>query len=249
MRLALASVAVVAAAGCGPAARVPPAAPPPAEAAPAADCPEPDEPDSSQRDAAFERGYELVGLGAHQRAIEPLRRCLEADPAFAKCHHFLAEALQATQRMQAALEHYDAAIRADPTVPYFYPPYVEALVVVKQWDAAARVASEGMRVLPTTEDARPHLYALHVLSFQVFQARDDRDGMVQALEKAHAVAGDDHPLILFNLGSTYAISTPPDPRARELLDKFFRRVCRGAAAAKYAEQCHTTQLLLHRLRR
>lgn len=204
---------------------------------------------------SYKQGYALVRVAematdraarksSYDQAAKALRRCLATDPAFAECHHFLAEALQATKQMQAALEHYDRAIRADPTVPYFYPPYADALVALTQYDAASRVVSEGVRALPVTERNRPHLYGLHLLAFLVHQARGDRAGMLQAMEAANAVDGDSHPEMLFNLGSTYATGTPPDPRGRELLSGFVRRVCRGAAAAKYADQCEIAQALL-----
>ncbi len=207
---------------------------------------------------SFKRGYALIKLAEtttdptarasfYEQAIPPLRRCLASDPGYAECHHFLAEALLATKQVQAALEHYDRAIRRDPFVAHFYPPYAEALIVVKEYDAAARVVAEGVRLIATTEGNRGQLYALHVLSFMVHHARDDRAGMIQALETASAVDGERHPEILFNLGSMYATATPPDPRAREFLGRFFKRVCRGAAASKFADQCEAAQQLLRKL--
>jgi tetratricopeptide (TPR) repeat protein len=208
----------------------------------------------------YKRGHALTMLGFSEterearqslflRAIAPFGRCLAADPAFAECHHFLAEALQATGELQAALEHYDRAIRIDPSVAYFYPPYVEALILSKQYDAAAAVVNEGIRLVPLSEDSQRHLYAMRVLSFLIYQARNDRAGMIRALENALAAHGDAHPEILFNLGATHATATPPDPRARELLGQFYRRVCHGAAAARYAAQCELTQSLLQKLPR
>lgn len=207
---------------------------------------------------SFKRGHALIKLAEtttdpkarpsfYAQAIPPLRRCLASDPGYAECHHFLAEALLATKQVQAALEHYDRAIRRDATVAYFYPPYAEALIALKEYDAAARVIGEGVRLIPTTEGSRGHLYALHVLSFMVHQARDDRAGMIQALETAFAVDGERHPEMLFNLGSMYVTATPPDPRGREFMGRFFKRVCRGAAASKFADQCEVAQQLLRKL--
>lgn len=96
-------------------------------------------------------------------------------------------------------------------------------------------------VVVNTEENRAHLYALHLRSFSVHQARDDRAGMIQALESAFAVDGERHPEMLFNLGLMYANAAQPDPRAREFLGRFLKRVCRGAAAAKYVDQCETAQ--------
>jgi tetratricopeptide (TPR) repeat protein len=198
---------------------------------------------------AYKRGYALTRLGEHGRAVQSLERCLRVDPAFAECHFFLAEALQAKNQMQEALGHYDRAIRADPSKAYFYPPYVEALIVVKEYGVAESVANEGLRRIPSTESARQHIYALHLLSFLVYQARDDRPQMIRALERARDADGDRHPEVLFNLGALHASAKPPDPRAHELLGQFYRRVCTGGGAKKFADQCETARVLMSKLPR
>lgn len=185
-----------------------------------------------------------VRLRASEQAVAALRRCVAIDPAFADCHHLLAETLHAGNRLQAALEHYDRAIRADPTVARFYPPYADALVALKEYDAAHRVVSEGLRVLPLTDQSRPHVYSLHVLAARVHQARGERTSMLQALQTALAMEAEVRPELLFELGTTYARATPADPRWRELLGRFWVLVCRGSAAAKYADQCEIVQARL-----
>ena len=73
--------------------------------------------------------------------------------------------------------------------------------------------------------------------------------MVTELEAARKVAGDEHPEILFNLGSTYAVLNPPrKTEAIQLLKGFSVRACRGSGATtKYKDQCETSQSLVAKL--
>ena len=65
---------------------------------------------------------------------------------------------------------------------------------------------------------------------------------------AQEVAGDAHPEIAFNLGSTYAVMEPPrKEKAVRLLSSFTKRACRGANASKFKEQCETSQSLIQML--
>ena len=73
--------------------------------------------------------------------------------------------------------------------------------------------------------------------------------MVAELEAARKVAGDEHPEILFNLGSTYAVLNPPrNDRSDPDAQGFSARACRGAGAtSKYKDQCETSQSLVAKL--
>ena len=76
----------------------------------------------------------------------------------------------------------------------------------------------------------------------------DKASMVAAMEKAEEVAGDAHPEISFNLGSTYAVMDPPQKeKAVRLLSSFVKRACRSANAAKFKEQCETSNSLIQKL--
>jgi tetratricopeptide (TPR) repeat protein len=186
---------------------------------------------------------------AYAEAKAPLQKCIEADPRFAECYHELGAANWWTNDDQAALEHYAKAIEHDPTIGYFYPPMGELLVALKFYDEAEAVLKEGTRLVPPTESSKNNLYGMYVLLSQVYQARDDLSGMVDVLEKADQIAGDDHPEIAFNLGSTYAVMQPPQKeKAIRLLQSFNKRACRsGKAAEKYKEQCATSADLVQKL--
>ena len=71
---------------------------------------------------------------------------------------------------------------------------------------------------------------------------------VAAMEKAKDVAGEGHPEISFNLGSTYAVMEPPQKeKAVRLLNQFTKGACRGGNAKKFKDQCATASGLIQKL--
>jgi hypothetical protein len=59
----------------------------------------------------------------------------------------------------------------------------------------------------------------------------------------------DHPEIMFNLGSTYAVLNPPrKTEAIQMLKRFSATACKGASAAtKYKDPCEQSQALIAKL--
>jgi hypothetical protein len=94
-----------------------------------------------------------------------------------------------------------------------------------------------------------NLYDLHVLLSKIYQQKKQMTEMVAELEAARTSAGEGHPEILFNLGSTYAVMNPPrKTEAIQLLKSFSVRACRGAGATgKYRDQCEQAQALTAKL--
>jgi tetratricopeptide (TPR) repeat protein len=202
----------------------------------------------------FKRGYALMKQAEagnpdkYEEAKEPLKKCIEKDPNYAECYHFLGEADLWTNDEQGALDNYTKAIEHDPTVPYFYPPLAEAYITLRFYKEASAVLKEGTRIVPPGEKNNNHLYGMYVLRFEVAQAQNDTADMVASMEKAQEVAGDAHPEISFNLGSTYAVMEPPQKeKAVRLLSSFVKRACRSASAAKFKEQCETASTLIQKL--
>jgi tetratricopeptide (TPR) repeat protein len=200
------------------------------------------------------RGYALMKQAEagnpdkYEEAKEPLKKCIEKDPNFAECYHFLGEADLWTNDEQGAIDNYTKAIEHDPTTPYFYPPLAEAYITLRFYKEAETVLKEGTRIIPPGEKNNNHLYGMYVLRFEVAQATGDKSEMVAAMEKAQDVAGDAHPEISFNLGSTYAVMDPPQKeKAVRLLSSFVKRACRSANAAKFKEQCETSNTLIQKL--
>jgi tetratricopeptide (TPR) repeat protein len=203
----------------------------------------------------FKRGYALIKQAeagnpdAYEEAKDPLRKCIEKDANYAECYYFLGQASLWTRNDQDALVNYTKAIEHDPIGhPMFYPPLGELYVNLKFYKEAEQVLQEGTRYVRPSEDNNSNLYGMYVLLFEVAQAKDDKPSMVAAMEKAQEVAGDKHPEIAFNLGSTYAVMDPPQKeKAVRLLGSFSKRVCRAAQAQKFKEQCETAQGLVQKL--
>lgn len=203
----------------------------------------------------FKRGYALIKQAengnpdAYNEAKEPLKKCIEKDANFAECYFFLGQASLWTQNDQEALANYTKAIEHDPSShAMFYPPLGELYVNLRYYKEAEQVLQAGTSLVKPTEESASHLYGMYVLLFQVAQAKDDKASMVTAMERAQEVAGDKHPEIGFNLGSTYAIMDPPQKeKAVRLLNSFTKRVCRGAQGQKFKEQCETSSSLVQKL--
>ncbi|MBK7581411.1 MAG: tetratricopeptide repeat protein [Myxococcales bacterium] len=202
----------------------------------------------------YKRGYALVKMAEagnpdkYEEAKEPLKKCIEKDPNFAECYHFLGETSLWTNDEQGALDNYTKAVEHDAVTPYFYPPLAELYIAMRFYKEADAVLKEGTRVVPPGEKNNNHLYGMYVLRFQVAQASNDKAGMVAAMEKAEEVAGDSHPEIAFNLGSTYAVMDPPQKeKAVRLLSSFVKRACRSAKAAQFKEQCESANTLIQKL--
>ncbi|MFC1642677.1 tetratricopeptide repeat protein [Myxococcota bacterium] len=202
----------------------------------------------------FKRGLGLVQLaeaGAaekYEEAKAPLQKCVEKDANLAECYHFLGESHEWTDNLQGALENYFKAIQHDPSVAYFYPPVAELLVTLKLYDEAEKVLKEGARLVTPGEKTKNNLYSIYVLLFAVAQAKNDKPGMLVAMERAKEVAGEAHPEIGFNLGSTYAVMDPPrKDKALRLLKSFAARACRSRSAVKFKQQCETAQSLIQQM--
>jgi tetratricopeptide (TPR) repeat protein len=201
------------------------------------------------------RGYALIKIAeggnpdAWQEAKQPLKECIEKDPNFAECYHWLGSAMLWTDNEQAAIENYTKAIERDPTVPYFYPALGEVYLSLRFCNEAEKVLKEGARVIPPNEGTANALYGIYTLLSNVHQCKGDEDARIADLEKANEIGGPSHPEIAFNLGSTYAVMKPPKKeKALRLLKSFNTRACKSAdAAKKYKDQCATSSDLVQKL--
>jgi tetratricopeptide (TPR) repeat protein len=206
-------------------------------------------------DYYYYRGYALIKIAeasknkeAYAEAKGPLQKCIEVDANFAECYYWLGQAEQWTEEEQSALENYTKAIEHDPTVGYFYPPLAEMYLNLKMYNEAEQVLKEGEQHLEKVVKNKNALYGIYTLMFNVYQAHKDLAGGAAALEKANDVAGDTHPEIAFNLGSTYAVMKPPKKdQAVRLLKSFNKRACKSKDAIKFKQQCETSNALVAKL--
>jgi tetratricopeptide (TPR) repeat protein len=204
----------------------------------------------------YRRGYALTRIAdkgnpdAYEEAKEPLKKCIETDPNYAECYYWLGWTLLWTDDEQGALENFSKAIEHDPTgFPYFYPSLAETYIALQLYDEAEKVLKEGTRLItPKDEPAQNALYGMYTLLSTVYQVRGDETERVAVLEKANEVAGERHPEIAFNLGSTYAVMNPPKKeRALQLLKSFTKRSCSGAGRKQFQALCEQSSDLVQRL--
>jgi tetratricopeptide (TPR) repeat protein len=204
---------------------------------------------------AYYRGYALIRIAeggnkeAYEDAKAPLKKCIEADPNYAECYHWLGQAFLWTDDDQSALDNYSKAIERDPKVGYFYPPLAELYINLRMYDAAEKVLSEGDKLLEKVQKNKNALYAIYTLQSNVFQAKKADNERLAALERANDIGGDSHPEVAFNLGSTYATMKPPQKdKAVRLLKSFNKRACKSQSAqTKYKDQCEISNALVSKL--
>ncbi len=197
------------------------------------------------RGAAIEQQAEKKTI-SWEEAKDPLKKCIDADPNFADCYHELGRAMLWTDNEQDALVNFTKAIEHKPDELKFYGPLADLYLSLNYTDQAAQVLKEA---LAYGKEGDKSLFGVHVLLSQVYQTKSQMNEMVTELEAARRVAGDEHPEILYNLGSTYAVLTPPrKTEAIQLLKGFSARACRGAGATgKYKDQCEASQSLVAKL--
>jgi tetratricopeptide (TPR) repeat protein len=187
--------------------------------------------------------------GTQQSALArpALERCLELSPEHALCHHFLGTVLERLEEPQLALEHYFAALRSEPAIAIGYAAPAGLCIAYKLYDAAAALVDLGLSYVPQTPDMAQRRYELYVLRFELAQVKEDQPGMLEALQRAYAAAGDSHPEMAFSLGSQYLTTAVPQVAAgRRLLSRFQAERCQGARAAAWREQCEVTAFLLQK---
>lgn len=201
-----------------------------------------------KRGEALNNQAEAGNPDAYEQSKEPLKKCIEKDPNIAECYFLLAEADLWTNDEQGAVEQYQKAIEHDPTVSFFYSPLAELYLTLRFVNEAEQVLKEGTRLVPPSEKNNPKIYGMYVLLANAAQQKRDKTAQLDALKHAEQFAGDAHPEFAFNLGSSYATMNPPQKeQAVRLLDQFTKKVCRGAQAAKFKEQCETSSSLVQKL--
>jgi tetratricopeptide (TPR) repeat protein len=199
----------------------------------------------------FKRGKALrmqaeKGPTSWDEAKEPLQKCIQADPNFDDCYYHLGEVMLQTDDEQSALENWTKAVQHNPKELVFYGPLAELYINLGYFDQALAVTKEG---LTFGKEGSTGLVSLYVLQGAAYQSKGDLASAAASLEKAKASdAEGQHPEILFNLGSTYAVMTPPKKQeALQMLKAFSTKGCKGPKAARYKAQCDQTQTLMMNL--
>jgi tetratricopeptide (TPR) repeat protein len=204
----------------------------------------------------FKRGYALVkkaeldgnNKDAYEEAKEPLNACIQKDPHLAECYNLLGQAHLWTGDAQSAIDNFTKAIEHNPSVPFFYADLALTYLEFKLYKEADQVLKEGTRLIAPTDKNKDNLYTMYSMLAGAAQGLGDKAGQVVALEKAEELAGETHPEITYNLGSTYAVADPPQKeKALAKLNAFQKRACRSANATKFKDQCESAQALIQKL--
>lgn len=186
------------------------------------------------------------GPTSWDEAKDPLEMCIKLDPNYEDCYYHLGEVYLQTDDEQRALENWTKAVQHNPTELIFYGPLAELYNNLGYSDQVLAVTKEGISF---GKPGAPGYVTLFVLQASAYQAKGDIASAVTSLEKAKdADAEGAHPELLFNLGSTYAVMTPPKKdKALQMLKVFNQRTCKGPKAARYKAQCDQSQTLLQSL--
>jgi tetratricopeptide (TPR) repeat protein len=171
----------------------------------------------------------------------PLEEAIKIDPNLADAHFELAEVMLHLDDENAALKSYTKAIEMKPDEASFYGPLAELYTRLNLLDQAEGVVKEGKKFV---KEGDKHAYILHSIHGDVLEKKGDASGAIASYEAALKACGQctqpGEPITYFNLGVAYA-QQKRKSEAVSKLTSFNKVVCKGAAAARYADQCSTAQ--------
>jgi tetratricopeptide (TPR) repeat protein len=183
------------------------------------------------------------GSVAWTEAKEPLQTTISKDPNYADAYEDLAEVNLHSDDEQEALRNYAKAIETKPDNLSFYVPYADLLNNLGYADQSEAALKEGLQYSKGTEKA---LFNMHSLLGSIYEGKGNAPGALTEYEAAKKACGQcnepGQPIAFFNVGAAYASAAPPrKSEAMSALQAFQKMVCKGAAAARYTDQCATAQ--------
>jgi tetratricopeptide (TPR) repeat protein len=179
----------------------------------------------------------------------PLEEAIKLDSNIADAHFELAEVLLHMDDEAGAIQSYSKAIAAKPDQLAFYGPLAELYIRLNFIDPAEQVLKEA---LPFAKDGDKALFVVHSLLGDIYDRRHELSKAVSEYESAKKACGQcneaGQQIAFFNLGAAYASLSPPKTsEAMAQLQSFQKMICKGAAAARYADQCTQAQQLATKL--
>jgi tetratricopeptide (TPR) repeat protein len=192
------------------------------------------------RQAAASKG---AGGVSWSEAKGPLEEAIKKDANLADAYFELAEVQLHLDDENGALGNYTKAISTKPDETQYYGPLAELYIRLNLLDNGEQVLKEG---LSFAKDGDKHLFNLHSLLGDLQEKKGNLSGAVSSYEAARKACGNctepGQAIAFFNLGAAYARANPPrKSEAVQQLTSFQKVVCRGAAAARYADQCSQAQ--------
>ncbi len=207
----------------------------------------------------FEQGYALKqqavkGPTSWTEAKSPLEQAIKLDPGLSDSYEDLGDVLYHLDDEQAALQNYTKAIEVRPDQLGYYVALAQLYFDLGRTDQAEQVAREGVNfqnegMNATTEGqikAKNQLFNLHTLLGGVYEGRGNVPAEITEYEAAKKSCGNctepGQQIAFLDLGAAYSHATPPRKNEGiQQLQNFSKIVCRGAAAARYADQCQYAQ--------
>lgn len=179
----------------------------------------------------------------------PLEEALKLDANLADAHFELAEVLLHMDDEAGALQSYNKAIETKPDQLSFYGPLIDLYVRLGFLDQGEKVAREGLTFGQSGDKA---LFTVHSLLGDILDKKGQSSDALAEYEAAKKACGKctepGQQIAFFNLGAAYASAQPPrKSEAMQQLQSFVKIVCKGAAAARYADQCSMSQQLATKL--
>lgn len=183
------------------------------------------------------------GAGSWDDARAPLQKAVAQDPRLADAQHELADVLLHLGDEHGALVHYGQAIESRPEQAASWAALADLYIRLGYRAQAEKTLEQGLTFIEG--DRR---FVLQSLRGEVLTENNDLAGAVTAYEEARKDCGTcsspGQQIAFFNLGAAYATVNPPrKAEAMNTLQRFNKMVCKGAAAARYADQCKQAQAL------
>ena len=184
-------------------------------------------------------------------AQQPLEECVAQDPNFADCHFLLGEVGIWMDDELLAEQRYRRAIELDPSHAESYRRLAELYVAYRHDREAAVVLSEGLRFLPDRPQLVPTRFSMLMTLAQLEAKIGDRARALSHVAQAEPLVETGPAAWSFELAVGYvaagaAADEGLQAKVVALMQRFYKMVCRGAAATQYGDECITAQIWMQR---
>lgn len=181
-------------------------------------------------------------------AKDPLEQATKLDPNLADPHYDLGNVYLHLDQEKDALDHWTKAVSLSPDKLPYYVPLADLYIRLGFLNEAEQVIKESLNYEKTGADAGGS-FNVHTLYGEIYERKGDWNGAVKEFETAKKACGacndKGQQIAFFNLGAAYTRVTPPNKSgASGNLKNFQKIICRGGAAARYADECTQAQELL-----
>ena len=182
-------------------------------------------------------------------AKQPLEEAIKLDPNLPDAHFDLGEVLFHLDDEAGALQSYTKAIMVKPDELSFYGYLADLYKNLNYIDLAESVLTQGLGFAKEGDKA---LFNIHSLLGDIYDRKRDLNKALTEYEAAKKACGQcneaGQQIAFFNLGAAYASVNPPrKSEAISNLQNFQKTICKGAASARYADQCTQAQQLAQKL--